>query len=126
MSYKIMLARESQSGNALAYRHWRVRQKDKQVWLLLLQSALAKSPIPKAVGRRSITFTVFRRRMLDDDNVSSGLKHCRDCLTLTGIIKDDDAGGARFTYIQRPSKESPTGSPMTQIEVEDIADAKEV
>jgi Holliday junction resolvase RusA-like endonuclease len=119
MSYKITLARESQSGNALAYRHWRVRQTDKRVWQMLLHSFLHKNPIPPATGKRSVTFTAFRRRMLDDDNLSSGLKHLRDCLTEADVIIDDNHAGASFLYVQKYAKESPTGAPMVQIDIED-------
>jgi hypothetical protein len=62
---------------------------------------------------------MYRKRMLDDDNASGGLKHLRDCLKVTGMILDDNAGGAEFKYVQAYAKESPTGKPMTVITIQD-------
>jgi hypothetical protein len=122
MSWTIRLDRQSLSENALAYSHWRVRTRDRDAWLFLLRSFLATNPIPKASGRRCVSFMAYRKRTLDDDNLSGGLKGMRDCLTRTGLITNDNKAGAIFTYNQGLCRVSPTGAPCLLIELSDITE----
>lgn len=119
----LTLPREIQSGNALAYRHWRVRQKDKAAWVLLLRAQLGhRTPSAEAINeRRAVTITAYRKRILDDDNLIAGAKHLRDGLILVGLIKDDNAKWATFTYRQALASVSPIGRgvPCTTIDVEE-------
>jgi hypothetical protein len=116
----LLLAREIQSGNALAYRHWRVRHKDKVAWLLLLRAQLRTDKCVPA-GRKAVTITAYRKRRLDDDNLIAGAKHLRDSLITVGLIKDDNATWAAFTYRQELASASPLGKgkPCTSIQIEE-------
>jgi len=100
MTWTFSLPREVQTGNALAYRHWRFRHADKLAWLGLLRSELLLRPVPLATMRRKVLIFSYRKRILDDDNLIAGAKHLRDCLTVVGLILDDNARGARVTYEQ--------------------------
>jgi hypothetical protein len=115
---KITINREIQSGNDLAYRHWRVRHKDKEAWLLLLRAQLRTNKCVPAC-RKAVTITAYRKRMLDDDNLVAGCKHLRDSLITVGLIRDDNATWSTFTYLQDVASKSPTGKPCTQIQIED-------
>lgn len=121
MIYALTLMREVQSGNTLAYKHWRFRMKDRDHWKFLLQDALARNPIPAAIGKRSVHITFYRRYRLDDDNASSGFKHGRDCLVRAGLLKDDNREWSSFVYEQRKSKEHESKKPCTVITIEDVA-----
>lgn len=121
---RLILPREVQSGNALAYRHWRVRYRDKLAWECCLHAALAiaRDRLGTATPGRRVTFTAYRKRMLDDDNLVGGLKHCRDGLVRVGLLTDDNAAGATFTYHQQLASLSPLGKgvPATVIEIESV------
>lgn len=117
---ELILPRESQSGNAMAYSHWRVRVRDKMIWKALIASAIAKKDVKKATGHRRVTITAFRKRRLDDDNLIAGLKHCRDMLVHFGLIIDDDRKNATFIYRDDLAKNSPTKKPCTIITLEDL------
>lgn len=104
-TWTIILPRESKSGNAFAYTHWRRRTDDRDAWIVLLR--INGRHVPPATGHRLVTFTGHRGRMLDDDNFSSGLKHCRDALVRVGLLLDDTQAAAKFSYVQKRRSESP-------------------
>ena len=109
---RLILAREVQSGNTFAYSHWKVRYRDKLAWECCMHAAmhLAKDRLGPPTGRRRVAFTAYRGRRLDDDNLVGGLKHARDQLVRFGLLTDDNAAGATFTYDQQLAKDSPLGA----------------
>ena len=117
----ITIYREVLSGNALAYRHWRVRHADKKAWLMLIRCSPELAKMKSALGpdaRRSVIITAYRKRILDDDNLIAGCKHLRDSLIVLGLIVDDNAKWSEFTYRQETV---PRGDrPRTTIQVENI------
>jgi hypothetical protein len=109
---RLILLREVQSGNKLAYGHWRGRMKDRDAWLMLVRSSHA-AKYQKATDRRKVTITAFRKRRLDTDNLSGGIKHLRDCLTKCELIVDDSPKWADFIYDQHIMSEMPAHLRMT-------------
>jgi hypothetical protein len=96
---RLVLPREIQSGNALAYAHWRNRTKDRKAWELLIRAACCR---PDGLRiKRSVTVTAYRGRLLDDDNLSSGCKHLRDALVRAGLLIDDCRAWSSWAYVQR-------------------------
>ena len=126
MKYEIYIPKEIVSGNTLAYRHWRTRMKDRDTWVAFLL-ALGQS-IPRAATRRHVTVTAYRKRRVDEDNLSSGFKHGRDAMVRVGLLIDDNKAGCKFTYNDcKILSEMPATlrvrhglKPLTIIEIEDI------
>lgn len=82
------------------YAFWRTAYDDKKAWKYLLAQALATATYSRAKAHRCVTFTAYRGRTLDDDNLIGGLKHLRDALIPAGLIINDNKAGATFTYVQ--------------------------
>jgi len=122
MLYSFQVMRESKSGNAFAYSHWSKRSSDSRAWFLLVAAAAGLAGIPCAKSRRKVIITTFRRKKLDDDNLSAGLKGARDALTKTKLILDDTSKCSVFEYRQRSRELSPNGKSMTLFELEDAPD----
>ncbi len=121
MTWTLTLPREVQSGNALAYRHWRVRHADKTAWVSMLSIVLLRGvKIPPATGKRRVEITAYRKRTLDDDNMVSGCKHLRDALINVGLIKDDNAKCAEFVYRQALRSARTDKKPCTVLTITDI------
>jgi hypothetical protein len=121
---RLILRREVQSGNALAYGHWRNRMKDRDAWMAHVRSA-DWTRYQKAADFRTVTITAYRKRRLDTDNLSGGIKHLRDCLTKCRLIVDDSPKWAAFDYRQHVLSEIPDElaeqfgrKPMTVVEIE--------
>lgn len=122
----LLINREVQSGNKLAYGHWRHRMKDKQAWMILIKSFLLRSLTSLASdaqqpkGKRSVHVLGYRKRILDDDNFIAGFKHGRDCLVTLGLLKDDNATWCSFTYEQQLASKHPSKRPCTFITIQDL------
>lgn len=85
-------------------------------WVMV---ASANAKIPKATGKRHLTFTrsfKSERYRLDDDNLIGGCKSLRDACTHYGIILDDDESSATFGYDQ---VKQTTGSDWVEVGVFD-------
>lgn len=109
---------ESVSGNKFHKRHWSVYSKHKQQWRGRLMVAYEQCGEPHLDRKMRVVFTVYRKRLLDDDNLRSGLKAARDCLIIAGFIKDDSPKWGVFDYHQFTLKESPyDGHPAVVIEI---------
>jgi len=93
----IVIPREIQSGNALAYSHWRLRMRDRSAWVAYFKSGLA-SHITPATDHRTVTVTAYRKRLVDEDNLSSGFKHGRDAMVRCGLLVDDTREFCTFIY----------------------------
>lgn len=126
MTWTIQIPRESKSGNALAYGHWRNRMRDRDGWIV--QIRMLGRHVPPAQVRRRVVFTVYRKRRLDSDNVSSGLKHCRDALVRCGLLLDDSDRWCSVEYHQHILSEMPADlarkygrRPVTVIEIQDVS-----
>ena len=94
--YTIIIPRQIESGNVFAYGHWRTRIRDRDSWESFF-TILARH-VPKATGRRAVTITAYRKRRVDEDNLSSGFKHGRDAMVRLGLLTDDNKKGCDFLY----------------------------
>ena len=57
---------------------------------------------------KEITFKAYTWNPLDDDNLRSGLKACRDALQDAGIIQNDrPSAGHHFEYQQQTDRRNP-------------------
>ena len=68
-----------------------------------LEIALKETNVPVARCKRRVRFTRWYRpgqRPYDSDNLVAGFKPLRDCLRLTGLIKDDSPKWVDTTYDQ--------------------------
>lgn len=80
-----------------AYRNYRNK------CLHQLENALKETYVPVATKKRRVKFTRWYRpgqRPYDNDNLVAGFKPLRDCLRLTGIIKDDSPKWLETQYHQ--------------------------
>lgn len=126
MIHRIAIPREIVSGNALAYRHWRQRMADRNEWMVYLRKYAGK--VPRATGKRVVRVTAYRKRRVDEDNLSSGFKHGRDAMVRVGLLIDDNQAGCRFVYDDcLLLSDLPLGIfaefgrvPVTVIEIEDL------
>lgn len=96
MTWTIEIPREIQSGNVLAYGHWRARMRDRDTWISFFRGC--GRHVPPATGKRHVTVTAYRKRRLDEDNMSAGFKHGRDAMVRVGLLLDDNQKGCHFTY----------------------------
>jgi Holliday junction resolvase RusA-like endonuclease len=108
---------ESPSANRFHKRHWSVYAKHKKNCVRWAFIATVGSGLRGCTTRRRVTFISYRKRMLDTDNLSGGLKALRDALVEAGVLRDDSPTWATFTYDQKPASESPTGQPCTVITI---------
>ena len=112
---------ESPSGNAFHKRHWSVYAKWKKQCVQWAVLAARGNGIDGARGKRHVRFIVYRKRMIDDDNMIQGVKALRDALVEVGLLINDSPKWATFQYDQRPAKTSKIGTPHTTIIITDIA-----
>lgn len=84
--------------NRILRQHWRERREEKRRWWMLIHNALVASPIPKAIGRRRITITVWTAGNLqDEDNLKAATKE---------VLVDNlrPSRGVTCTYRKGPQK----------------------
>jgi hypothetical protein len=94
---------ESPSGNKFHKRHWSVYSAWKQRCVRWATSAARVHPrinSPSMAYRAKVTFTCYRGRLIDSDNLVTGLKALRDSLVVARLIEDDSPKWAEFTYSQ--------------------------
>lgn len=121
---RLILPREIQSGNALAYRHWRVRHRDKLAWIAWIKATghpANNAELPR--GKRHVRIVAYRSRMLDDDNVVGGAKHLRDALVGCCLLLDDNARWSSWEYVQRLRSHPENPMPKKSCTVVEITDA---
>lgn len=111
----LILKRRIPSQNVRDRWHWRVKDKDKNVWLILLRAACGGQQTPPTTPR-TVTIFSFRWRLIaDHGNLVGGAKGLVDAIVAVGLLKDDADQWARIRYEQRLC---PKGHDRTEIEVE--------
>lgn len=91
-------------GNGKGASGWKYR-KLKRSYLNELEAALAIQPLPKATKKRRVWFVrhyIPPQRAFDTDNLVAGFKPLRDCLTITGLIRNDNNTWVACHYDQEP------------------------
>lgn len=117
---ELHLSREVESGNALAYRHWRTRMRDRDAWIILVRLAVRGRDLTPPAGKRAVHILAYRKRRLDSDNLSAGCKHLRDALVRCGLLIDDNDKHSAFTYELRLASEHPSRLACTLIRIQDL------
>ncbi|MGN6107259.1 MAG: hypothetical protein ACTHU0_19280 [Kofleriaceae bacterium] len=96
--------------------------KERNEWALWIRQARLLRCIPKATGKRRVTFERLyggRCREWDNDNFVGGLKVVRDALVREGLLVDDNE--ANLTAIYKQAKRP--GETALRITIEELADA---
>ena len=79
-----------QSGNVLLRKHWSYRKKEKKLWALLIRNQMRLKKIKKAEKKKyTIMIISYRKRLLDPDNLVSGIKNLLDSCVDEELIYDD-------------------------------------
>jgi hypothetical protein len=131
VTHLVIIPREIVSGNTLAYRHWRRRMAERDYWIVAFVSLAQR--VPRAACRRAVRVTAYRKRRVDEDNLSSGFKHGRDAMVRVGLLIDDNKAGCRFVYEDcRILSEMPADLvkkygrvPLTVVEILDLTESPE-
>jgi hypothetical protein len=109
---------ETPSGNKFHKRHWSVYAKFKRECIMRACNAFATTGYHHEGRKLRVKFTCYRKRLLDDDNLRSGLKAFRDALIVAGFIKDDSPRWGEFEYQQFTVKCSPWNTCALVVEIE--------
>lgn len=137
MTLVLRIPRELRSPNAWLWKHWRVKQRERETWereiavALLTERAkrnvfallLAMNAVPAAqrtctVKRRVAVTRVVpstRRFIRDDDNLRFSVKPVLDSLKRLGLIKDDSR-----VWLEQPMPTQVVGPVETIIELSDV------
>jgi len=138
MSLTLRIPRELRSPNAWLWKHWRVKQRERQQWeqeiavSLLTEKGkrnvfavlLAMNAVPDAKRtcevRRKVTVTRIvtskRRFIRDEDNLRFSVKPVNDALKRLGLIKDDNA-----KWLEQPMPTQEVGSGFeTVIQIDNV------
>ncbi len=89
-------------GNGKGPSGWKYRTLKRRA-LSALETCLYDAPLRKAADKRRVFFVrhyIPPQRPFDTDNLVAGMKPIRDCLTMTGLIKDDSARWFEGHYSQ--------------------------
>jgi len=120
---RIVLRREIQSGNKLAYSHWRNRHRDGLAWMAHIRANFDMRHADLARCKRHVRVVGYRARMLDDDNLIAGFKHGRDCLVKLVLLVDDSPKWSSWEYVQRLRSHADNpliNTSCTVIEIQDV------
>jgi outer membrane receptor for ferrienterochelin and colicin len=90
MSDILELRMKVQSGNVLLRKHWSYRKKEKKLWALLIRNQMRLKKTKKAEQKKyTIMIISYRKRLLDPDNLVSGIKNLLDSCVDEELIYDD-------------------------------------
>jgi hypothetical protein len=104
---------EVQSQNVTDRMHWRVRHKHNLQWKAMM--AVRSAGYPRATGKRRVTVTAYRKRLIADyANLVGGCKGLMDALTHAGLIVDDKIKWMEAEYRQELCRKD---RPHTVVEV---------
>lgn len=139
MSLTLRIPRELRSPNAWLWKHWRIKQREREAWEKDIAIALltadgrknvfailqAMNAIPETkrvcAERRRVTVTRIvpsaRRFIRDEDNLRFSVKPVNDALKRLGLIKDDNR-----KWLEQPMPVQQVGASVeTIIEIERVA-----
>lgn len=74
--------------NVLLRRHWSWRKRQAEKIAILVVAAVGRPLVPETRKMR-LQFTVYRKRLLDEDNLRGSTKICLDVLVRLGWVRDD-------------------------------------
>ena len=99
-----------QTGNVLMRKHWAVRNREKQMWAVLVRNQMRLRKVRLAKDKEKFTLMIisYRKRLLDKDNLYAGCKHLIDAMCDEKLIYDDDPKHLNLKVEQYKSKEDHT------------------
>jgi Holliday junction resolvase RusA-like endonuclease len=108
------IPRATPSLNATRYKHWRVAQREKELWHQEVRVARMQGGYHgvKPPQKARVTIERYGPRTLDVDNFIAGLKGLLDALRRENLIRDDTADCLELVPRQF------RGSPRTVVTVE--------
>jgi hypothetical protein len=98
------------SGNALLWKHWRVKHRHRVHWAWLVRCAKMDAQVAGCVNGspwgsnaviRGVTIERYGKRKLDHDNYVAGCKALIDALVSEGLLKGDGPDQVEVTYRQQ-------------------------
>jgi hypothetical protein len=103
---RIVIPYRIPSQNVTNKRHYMVNHRDgKRVEDMVIYTCLANN-ITKATGKRTITITSVRKRIVTDDaNIRGGAKQLVDAIKRAGYLIDDCDKMADIRYEQKTTKQ---------------------
>ena len=97
------------SGNAIIRNHWAVNARNKKEWCLLVRNQMKLRKIEKARAKKYILMIIsYRKRLLDKDNLYTGVKSLLDACVMEGLIFDDSPDYVDLNIAQYIAKEYQT------------------
>ena len=109
---EMTIYRKVPSGNVISgwrYKrwYWKIRE-EKAAWKVLLYSAGGR--VSKTQEKRRVEITTIRKRRIDPDNNSSGIKFLLDMIVKLGWLRDDGIKWVDLITAQRNvKKDEPEG-----------------
>jgi len=96
-----------------------IRKQVKQ-WLfeVLLEALRGKRGLITPEAKRRVTYTMYRSRLLDQENVGAGTKPVTDELVAVGLLKDDSPAWCEIVWHQVVERDK--GKHRTEIMIEEI------
>ena len=105
----ISLPIKIKSGNVLARKHWAERRRLKQEYKLLIRNQMRRKKVPFCEDKKyKLVILSYRKKLLDIDNLWSGLKQLLDALIEENFIYDDSPDYVDIKLDQYTAKEYQT------------------
>ncbi len=109
MSDILEVCKQIPSGNTIIRNHWAVNRRNKQEWCLLVRNQMKLRKISKAKAKKYILMIIsYRKRLLDKDNLYTGVKSLLDACVMEGLVFDDSPEYVDLKVEQYKSKEDHT------------------
>ena len=121
---KLTISSLPPSTNQLERMHWAVKKRMRSSFAWELVAALGETDMrlpplligPKAPKRR-IAITIYRPRLLDDDNCAGGLKPLLDAMRDLGLLRNDSP---KWMDLVKPVQYVSKDNQRTEILIEDL------
>jgi hypothetical protein len=85
--------------NAIRYRHWRIVQRERDLWHQLVAAHFCSKRPPKPLQWASLTFVRHSIAPPDQGNLAASWKDVEDGLVHAGVIVDDSPEHVRCRYL---------------------------
>lgn len=103
--------------------HWRSRKRINDVAHVAATLGYVKAGCPKFTGPIIVDVLVRRARVMDDDNVLTGLKAVRDSLVRNGLVPDDSSKWWRWGEVSFETGKSWKGYELVVLSIRRRDDA---
>lgn len=100
MNIILVIPKMSQSRNQLDSMHWAERHRQSKIWDMEVKIIKARQNWEDRMYKQKVIITSYRKRKLDADNLSGGLKSCLDSLVKNKLLVDDRPEWVEIEYKQ--------------------------